>query len=112
MRGGREEGDNTTEYKIQPNSVRVIAITIDNNITKENSMSELKEHEKIIVIAGNREQFKYWVNYNIVPVTNVSDVHKLRGIRLHKIYVEGTWYEWMNDETNDMIRVLNRGEWE
>jgi len=58
----------------------------------------------IVVMAGNRKQFEYWLRHNIIPITSKGDLNKLHGIRIEKVYYEGTYYEWIDRETEEIIK--------
>lgn len=65
--------------------------------------------KKIVVLAGNKDQFQHWIECNIIPVTCAEDLHHLRGLRdveINEVYHEGTWHEWTNKELNDEIGLL------
>ncbi len=66
---------------------------------------EQKNKGKIVVLAGNREQFKHWLRHNIIPITNRHDVERLRGVRIREVYKEGSWHEWMDAEIDEIIRM-------
>jgi hypothetical protein len=66
----------------------------------------MDKDKKIVVVAGNREQFRYWLRHNIIPVTNRNDVERLHGVRVHETHTEGTWNEWMDDEIKDFLKVF------
>jgi hypothetical protein len=43
---------------------------------------------KIVVLAGNMEQFKYWLRHNIIPVTKNDDIHRVIGCKIDAVYKE------------------------
>jgi hypothetical protein len=68
------------------------------------------DNKRIVVIAGNREQFKYWLRNNIIPITGNYDLDRLRGIRVREIVKYGTWYDWVTPKveyTLNQIKMLN-----
>lgn len=67
----------------------------------------MMEIEKIIVLAGDREQFQNWLRYCIIPVTSKEDVRRLRGVRVSRVYTEGTYYRWFDAECEDYLRALS-----
>ena len=52
--------------------------------------------DKIVVVAGNREQFQYWIRHNIILVTSKEDLNRLRGIKIGEVYYEGTYHQWFD----------------
>ena len=62
--------------------------------------------KKIIVVAGNYEQVRYWIKHNIVPLTSKYDLDRLRGIEIGDVQYEGTYYEWFDAETEDLLHAL------
>lgn len=55
-------------------------------------------NKKIIVVAGNMDQFKYWLRHTIIPITNVRDEHRLEGITIKAVFKEGTFHNWLTPE--------------
>ena len=60
---------------------------------------------KIVVLAGNMQQFKYWVQNNIIPVTKNDDIHRVIGCKIEAVYKEGNWYEKLSTETLEAIKM-------
>jgi hypothetical protein len=67
---------------------------------------------KIVVVAGNKQQFRDWVNKNIISITDKYDLVKLRGINIDSYYEVGTFYEWYDYKIGDEIasRMVNKKE--
>ena len=63
---------------------------------------------KIVVLAGNYTQFKYWLQHNIIPITTDADTYKLRDIKIKEIYTEGTYYESLSASALDKIHTVYR----
>ncbi|KKN02402.1 hypothetical protein LCGC14_1118040 [marine sediment metagenome] len=59
--------------------------------------------KKIIVLAGNREQFRHWLRQNIIPITNKEDLRKLYGIKIDQVYYQGNWLDWADAEFEDAL---------
>ena len=72
--------------------------------TKENKMR--KSNDIIVVVAGNRDQFQYWLRHNVISITSKDDINKLRGIKIEQVYYEGTYYEWFDREIDLMLHYL------
>jgi len=66
----------------------------------------MKDNEKIVVLAGDYIQFEHWLKHHIIPITNKSDIERLRGSRIHEIHTEGTWYKNIDKETEYMLKML------
>lgn len=60
--------------------------------------------EKIVVVAGNRDQFKRWLRDNIIPVLCKRDVELLGGCLAKEIHYVGTYEEWMDDNYEAMVK--------
>jgi hypothetical protein len=60
---------------------------------------------KIVVLAGNMEQFKYWLRHNIIPVTKNDDIHRVIGCKIDAVYKEGTWYKNLSTKTLEEIKM-------
>jgi len=58
----------------------------------------MDNEKKIVVLAGNMEQFRYWLRHNVIPITSKEDIVKLRGIKIGEVYHEGDWYRWADTE--------------
>ena len=63
---------------------------------------------KIVILAGNMEQFRHWLRYNVVPITNDHDIEKIRGCKIEAVYKEGAWYEKLSMETLAEIEMRRK----
>ena len=62
--------------------------------------------ERIVVVAGNIEQARYWIRQNIILVTNKVHIRNLQGIKIKEVYYEGTPYEWLDAEADAELHAL------
>lgn len=63
---------------------------------------------QIVVITGNKDQFHHWLRHNTISVSSEEEIEKLRGIKIDKIYYEGTYYEWFDARSKDILKYLSR----
>jgi len=71
-------------------------------------MNDEKEKTMIVVVAGNRKEFEQWVRENVIPVTCMSDEHKLMGQRVDKVYYIGTYRQWLCEKMFAILDTLQR----
>ena len=64
--------------------------------------------EKIVVLAGNREQFQYWLRNNIIPLTCKRDMEKLEGIKVSDVYTEGNFGEWFDAKCSAILNLRKK----
>ena len=65
---------------------------------------------KIVVVAGDHKQFRYWRDVNIIPVVSQQDVDRLQGTKIDKFYFEGTYRRWLDDRASDLLKLLFKGQ--
>jgi len=63
---------------------------------------------KIVVLAGNMEQFRYWLKHNIIPVISDRDIKRITGCKIEAVYKEGNWYEKLSPETLAEIEIRRK----
>lgn len=61
---------------------------------------------KIIVVAGNMDQFRYWIKRNVIPVVSLEHARKLVGLEVDKIYFEGDHIPWFSHEADAYLRHI------
>ena len=61
---------------------------------------------KIIVVAGNHEQVRCWIQQHIIPITSKHAIDRLLGIKIEKVCFEGTYGQWIDDECTDKLKAL------
>jgi len=67
-----------------------------------------KMEGKIVVLAGNMEQFRYWLRHNIIPVISDRDIERITGCKIKAVYKEGNWYEKLSPETLAEIEIRRK----
>ncbi len=63
--------------------------------------------KRIVVVAGDMEQFKNFI-HRIIPVTHKDKVYTLQGLVIEKAYFVGDYYKWVDREDLDRIKALTR----
>jgi len=61
---------------------------------------------KIVVVAGHRQQFQYWIRQNVIPITSKRDLERLRGIEIAGVFYEGDYYRWARGEGEDYLNAI------
>ncbi len=72
---------------------------------KTGALGKENMEEKIVIIVGNMEQFRYWIRNNIIPITCKYDMKNLRGIRIREVFYEGTYEDWIDNRILDEIKL-------